>query len=87
MLLLQGLPLLIQLLEVLQGLSHLGGIIGHALVYQLAELLAGGINFNAEAVEPGGRAEKEVLFEIHRIHQLFCRIIPIISPIVDLSQQ
>jgi hypothetical protein len=61
----------IQLLEFLQGFSHFGRFIGNALLYQLAELLAGGFDFDAEAIEPGGRAEKEVFFVIHRIHLLF----------------
>ena len=71
MLLLQRFPLLIQFLEFRQGFSHFTGIVGNALLYQLAELLSGGFDFDTEAVEPGGRAEKEVLFVIHRIHLLF----------------
>lgn len=87
MFILQSFPLTIQILEFLQGFSHFGGIVGNTLLYQLVELPTGSFNFKAEAVEPGGRAEKDVFFEIHHIHQLFCRIVPIISPNVDLSQQ
>ena len=65
MLLFQCLPLLIQLLVCLQGFSHFGGNIWDTLLYQLAELLTGGFDFDAEAVESGGRAEKKVFFEIH----------------------
>ena len=47
MLLFQRFPLTIQLLEFLQGFSHFGGIVGNALVYQLAELLTSGFDFYA----------------------------------------
>ena len=52
MLLLQFFPLLLQFLEVLNRLFHFVGVVGHALLDQLPELIPRGFQVDTHAVEP-----------------------------------